>query len=47
MTNKKKYFKECKRDAINLVLEHNYTRAAAARSLDINANVLSRWSLAN
>jgi transposase len=31
-----------KLDAINLVLEQNYTRAAA-RSLDINANVLSRW----
>lgn len=43
MTNKKKYSKEFKLDAINLVLEQNYTRAAAARSLDINANVLSRW----
>lgn len=30
-------------DAVNLVLEQNYTKADAARSLGINANVLGRW----
>ena len=43
MTTKKKYSKEFKLDAINLVIEQNYTRAAAARSLDINPNILGRW----
>ena len=43
MTMRKKYSKEFKLDAISLVLEQGYTRAEAARSLEINANMLSRW----
>ena len=43
MTTRKKYSKEFKLDAINLVLEQNYTRAAAVKSLGLNANVLGRW----
>ncbi len=43
MTQKKKYSKEFKLDAVNLVLEQNYTKADAARSLGINSNVLGRW----
>ncbi len=30
-------------DAISLVLEQDYTRAEAARSLDINPGLLGRW----
>ena len=43
MATRKKYSKEFKLDAINLVLEQNYTRSAASRSLGINSNVLGRW----
>ena len=43
MANRKKYSKEFKLDAISLVLEQGYTRAEAAKSLDINANMLGRW----
>jgi transposase-like protein len=45
MTARKKYSKEFKLDPINLVLEQNYTRAAASRSLGLNPNVddLSRF----
>lgn len=43
MTTKKKYSKEFKLDAISLVLEQGYSRAEAARSLDINANMIGRW----
>lgn len=43
MTIRKKYSKEFKLDAINLVLEQNYARTEAARSLGINANMLGRW----
>ena len=43
MTRKKNYSKEFKLDAVNLVLEQNYTKAAAARSLDVNPNLLGRW----
>jgi len=43
MTRKKKYSKEFKLDAVNLVLEQNYTKTDAARSLGINSNVLGRW----
>lgn len=35
MTRKKKYSKEFKLDAVNLVFEQNYTKADAARSLEI------------
>ncbi|GEN29762.1 transposase [Halovibrio variabilis] len=43
MTTKKKYSKEFKLDAISLVLEQGYSRAEAARSLGINANMIGRW----
>jgi len=43
MTTRKKYSAEFKLDAISLVLEQCYTRAEAARSLGIRANMLGRW----
>ncbi len=43
MTTRKRYPKEFKLDAISLVLEQDYTRAEAAKSLGLNANVLGRW----
>lgn len=43
MTTRKRYTKEFKLDAISLVKEQGYTRAEAARSLDIHANMLGRW----
>jgi len=43
MTNKKQYSKEFKLDAINLVIEQNYTRAEAGRSLNVNSSIISRW----
>jgi len=43
MTTRKLYSKEFKLDAISLVLEQGYSRAHAARSLEINPNMLGRW----
>jgi transposase len=43
MTIRKRYSKEFKLDAISLVTEQGYSRAEAARSLGINANMLCRW----
>ena len=43
MMIRKKYSKEFKLDAVGLVVEQGYSRAEAARSLDINANMLGRW----
>jgi|GEM_PF-3824053 len=43
MDTRKRYSKEFKLDAISLVLEQGYSRAEAARSLGINANMLCRW----
>ena len=43
MTTRKKYPKESKLDAISLVLDQEYTRAEAARSLEINPNLITRW----
>lgn len=43
MSDRRKYSQEFKLDAINLVKEQGYSRAAASRSLSINANMLSRW----
>jgi len=40
---RKKYSKEFKLDAVSLVTEQGYSRAEAARSLGINANMLGRW----
>ena len=42
MITRKKYSKEFKLDAVNLVTEQGYNRSEAARSLSINAtNVVS------
>ncbi len=43
MTTRKQYTKEFKLDAISLVLNQGLAVAEAARSLDINANMLRRW----
>lgn len=43
MTTRKKYPKEFKLDAISLVLEQGYTRVEAAKSLEINTQMLGRW----
>jgi transposase len=43
MTTRKKYSKEFKLDAVGLVLDQGYTRREAARSLDINEQMLGRW----
>ena len=43
MSGRKKYSKEFKLDAVSLVLEQNYSRAEAARSLELNSNMLGRW----
>ena len=38
------YTREFKREAVNLVVEHGYTQAEAARSLGIRANLIGRPS---
>jgi transposase len=43
MTTRKKYSKEFKLDAVSLVLDHGYTRREAAKSLDVNEQMLGRW----
>ena len=43
MSGRKKYSKEFKLDAVSLVLEQDYSRAEAARSLGLNSNMLGRW----
>ena len=43
MTTRKKYSKEFKLDAVSLVTDQGYNRSEAARSLGINATMLSRW----
>ena len=43
MSNRKKYTKEFKLDAINLVEEQGYSITVAARSLELNTNMLGRW----
>ena len=43
MMTRKRYSKEFKLDAVSLIAEQNYTRAEAARSLGLPANMLSRW----
>lgn len=40
---RKQYTKEFKLDAVSLVTEQQYSRAAAARNLGIDARLLSRW----
>lgn len=43
MNARKKYSKEFKLDAISLVLDQQYTRAEAGRSLEVNPNLITRW----
>jgi transposase len=43
LTARKKYSKEFKLDAIDLVLEQGYSLAEASKSLGINTNMLGRW----
>lgn len=43
MSTRKKYSKEFKLDAVSLVVDRGYTRREAAKSLDINEQMLGRW----
>ena len=45
MKNKprKKYSQEFKREAVDLVIDHGYSKAEAGRSLDVNPNLIRRW----
>ena len=43
MATRKRYSKEFKLDAISLVVDQGYNQAEAARSLEINPNMLGRW----
>ncbi len=43
MATRKQYTKEFKLDAVSLVADQGYSRSEAARSLDINAQMLGRW----
>jgi transposase len=43
MVKKRGFSKEFKRDAVSLVIEQGYSRVEAAKSLDIDSGVLSRW----
>lgn len=38
-----KYAKEFKLDSVSLVTEQGYTQSEAARSLGVNAKLISRW----
>jgi len=40
---RKKYSKQFKIDAVNLVLKQGFNAAEAARNLDVNENLLRRW----
>ncbi len=43
MTTRKQYSQEFKLDAVSLVLEQGYSRAAASRNLEVNSNLIGRW----
>ncbi|RDH86918.1 MAG: hypothetical protein DIZ77_06425 [endosymbiont of Seepiophila jonesi] len=43
MATRKQYTKEFKLDAVSLVVDQGYSRSEAARSFDINAQMLGRW----
>jgi len=43
MSKRSKYTKEFRIDVVGLVQEQGYSQAEAAKSLGINANMLSRW----
>ena len=44
MRTRKKYSKEFKLDAVSLVLEQGYSKADAARSLEIDPSLIRRWA---
>lgn len=41
---RRNYPEDFKREAVALVTEQGYSQAEAARSLDISANLIGRWS---
>ena len=43
ITKKRKFSNQFKADAVQLVLDKDYTPKEAAESLDISANMLCRW----
>ena len=43
MTERKRYTKEFKLDAISLVLEQGHSRIHAAKMLEISSQMLGRW----
>jgi len=43
MTTRKKYSKEFKLDAISLINEQGYTKAEAARNLEVSPGLLGKW----
>jgi transposase len=43
MSERKQYTKEYKLDAVSLVVDQGYSRVEAARSLEINTQMLGRW----
>ena len=43
MSQRKKYSKEFKIDAINLIKEQGYSCSEASKSLDISYDLLNRW----
>ena len=43
MTTRKKYSKEFKLDAVNVVIDQEYSRTEATRSLVNNTNMLGFW----
>lgn len=43
MTERKKYTKEFKLDAVSLVIDQGYSRTEAAMSLGIDIGLLGRW----
>ena len=43
MTTRRKYPQKFNLDAVNLVLEQEYTKTEASRSLGINPNLIARW----
>ncbi len=40
---RKKYTEEFKREAVALIADQGYKLSEAARSVDVNANLLSKW----
>lgn len=41
---RRKFSRECKLEAVNLVRERGVSYAQAARDLDVNVNMLRRWA---